>query len=51
MTQHLEEGNWQKIAEQTSTETDSVKLMNLVAKLCHALDDHHEERLASRRQP
>jgi hypothetical protein len=33
------------LAEQVSKEMDSVKLLVLVAELCRALDDEHEENL------
>ena len=36
--------DWRRIAEQTSRETDPVKLSTLVAKLCLALDREREPR-------
>jgi hypothetical protein len=36
--------DWRRIAEQTSRETDPVKLSTLVAELCLALDREREPR-------
>jgi hypothetical protein len=41
---HPRDEDWRCIAEQTSRETDPVKLSTLVAKLCLALDREHEPR-------
>jgi hypothetical protein len=47
MVPHLEDGDWQSIAEQTSKEMDPRKLMSLIAKLCRALDVEHERKGSS----
>jgi hypothetical protein len=44
MAQHLGEGDWRSIAEQTSTEKDPAKLMILVEKLCRALEGKRKEK-------
>jgi hypothetical protein len=36
--------NWRELAEQTSKEMDSAKLMVLVAKLCQAIDGERQEK-------
>ena len=36
--------NWRELAEQTSKEMDSAKLMVLVAKLCQATDGERQEK-------
>jgi hypothetical protein len=38
------QSNWIDIAEQTSKETDSAKLMVLVTKLCQAIDGERQEK-------
>jgi hypothetical protein len=38
------QSHWRDLAEQTSKEMDSEKLMVLVARLCQAIDGEHEEK-------
>ena len=38
------QSDWRDLAEQTSKEMDSAKLMALVAKLCQAIDGERQEK-------
>jgi len=44
MAPHFGDGDWRPIAQQTSNEMDSAKLLILVAKLCRALDGEREKK-------
>jgi hypothetical protein len=44
MAKYVGEGDWRSIAEQASKETDPVKLMTLVEKLCCTLDGERRQK-------
>jgi hypothetical protein len=43
MPLHPEDQEWRDIAKQVSVEMDPAKLMILVGKLCHALDERNQD--------